>query len=221
MKKLLLTLAALPALAIAFEASAQSAYGYQPNSSYQQNYNQRDNGYRPEAGVGGGMRNRILQLEARLDAGIQSGAVDRREARSLRMQLRDLARAEQQYSYNGLTPQERQDLQGRFRAVRDQLRSADGGRYANDSAYGQGGPYEQAYEQPRDRGVLGTIVDNVLGGGGLRVGQRVSGNLGRVPYGYGDQYRDGPDVYYRSDGSRVYQIDARSNTVQRIYSMNR
>jgi hypothetical protein len=60
-----------------------------------------------------------------------------------------------------------------------------------------------------------------LGGGGLRVGQRVSGNLGAVPYEYRSQYRDGNGVYYRADNRSIYQIDARTDTVVRIYSLNR
>jgi hypothetical protein len=51
--------------------------------------------------------------------------------------------------------------------------------------------------------------------GGLQVGQRVPYNL----YGIPSQYRDGNGVYYRSDGRRIYQIDARNDTVIRIFAM--
>ena len=68
---------------------------------------------------------------------------------------------------------------------------------------------------------MGGIIDSIFGGGGLRVGQRASGNLYGVPYQYQDQFRDGNGYYFRSDGQRIYQIDARSNTVVRAYSMNR
>ena len=38
---------------------------------------------------------------------------------------------------------------------------------------------------------------------------------------YRNQYRDGNGVYYRSDGRAIYQIDARTDTVLRIYALNR
>ncbi|MET1111406.1 MAG: hypothetical protein ABWX67_07775, partial [Allosphingosinicella sp.] len=71
------------------------------------------------------------------------------------------------------------------------------------------------------RGIVGQVIDRVTGTGGLRVGQRVSADLGGVPYAYRSQYRDGDSVYYRSDGRNIYQIDARTQTVVRIYAMNR
>ncbi|HET9640513.1 MAG TPA: hypothetical protein VFP12_15040 [Allosphingosinicella sp.] len=80
---------------------------------------------------------------------------------------------------------------------------------------------EQDYRQSDERGVVGQIIDRVTGDGGLRVGQRASADLGGVPYAYRSQYRDGDSVYYRSDGRNIYQIDARTQTVVRIYAMNR
>jgi hypothetical protein len=68
--------------------------------------------------------------------------------------------------------------------------------------------------QPRTG--LGGLIDNVLGGGGLRVGQRATANLGGVPAEFRNQYRDGNGVYYRSDGRSIYQIDAQTQTVVRV-----
>ena len=57
---------------------------------------------------------------------------------------------------------------------------------------------------------------------GIQVGQRVSGSgLYSLPYEYRNQYRDTNNVYYRTDGRQIYQIDARTGTVARIYGMNR
>lgn len=78
-----------------------------------------------------------------------------------------------------------------------------------------------SYQQQPARGGLGGIIDSVIGGGGLRVGQRASGNLYGVPNEYRRQYPDGNGSYFRSDGRQIYQIDARSDTVVRIYPMNR
>jgi hypothetical protein len=60
-----------------------------------------------------------------------------------------------------------------------------------------------------------------LSTGMLRVGQRAGANLGGVPSQYRDRYRDGGGVYYRSDGRAIYQIDARTNAVVRIYAIGR
>ncbi|MGA9582169.1 MAG: hypothetical protein WBR13_09395 [Allosphingosinicella sp.] len=77
------------------------------------------------------------------------------------------------------------------------------------------------YRQNDGRGVVGQIMDRVTGNDGLRVGQRASSNLGGVPSAYRSRYRDGNGVYYRSDGRNIYQIDARTQTVARIYPMTR
>ena len=70
-------------------------------------------------------------------------------------------------------------------------------------------------------GGIGGIIDRVTGGGGLRIGQRVSGGLQALPYEYRNQYRDGDGVYHRTDGRNIYQIDARTDVVLKVYAMRR
>lgn len=246
MKKLLLSMAAVGALAAAAPAVAQTGY------------------YGTNVNSGVGISNQIAQLDARLQAGISAGLIDRSEARELRMDLRDLRRLERQYSYNGLTQAERQDLRQRIRSLRQDIRIADNGRYDRDNRYGnwndpywndgyatridrnndgwddrdydrdgridddgyigRGGPYEPAYDTVCEtRGGIGGVIDSVLGRENcysLRVGSRATGNLYSVPSQYRYRYRDGNGVYYRSDGRAIYQIDARTNTVLRIYDMD-
>lgn len=238
MKKLFLTVTALSALAAAAPAAAQSWSGQYPNQGYS---NQRypnqaypNQSYRNGANVDAavGIRNRIAELDTRYQAGVQQGLIDRTEARNLRQQIRDLRRLELQYSANGMSPRERTDLQQRIRTVRQNLRLADGrtGRdydrwanYDNEGYYGQGGPLEEASDYYCERrSGIGGVLDTVVGAQNcLRVGDRVSSNLGYVPSQYRNVYRDGNGVYYRSDGRAIYQIDARSNTVLRAYSINR
>jgi hypothetical protein len=225
MKKLLIAATALGALAVNAPAAAQ----YSNQGGY------------ANANAGGaiGVQNRIARLDARIQAGVQAGTIDRREERSLRQQLRDIDRLERQYSRNGLSQQERADLQQRVRYFRDQLAMADGrgiGQYGynnggyNDGYSGQGGPYD-AYCEDNNRGSsggLGGIIDSIFGGGsnnndcerGLRVGQRVSGSLYAVPSHLRYRYRDGGGVVYRSDGRNVYQIDVRTHTVLRVYDID-
>lgn len=71
------------------------------------------------------------------------------------------------------------------------------------------------------RGGIGGAVDGLLGRDTLRVGQRVTADarLGAVPAEHRDHYRDGSGAYYRSDGRAIYQIDARSHTVLRVFAM--
>lgn len=176
-----------------------------------------------------GIANRIARLDARIQAGVNAGAIDRTEARNLRRELRQISRLERQYSRGGYSQSERRDLQQRLRGFRDQLAAADGrgGQYGSRDGgyYGQGGPYEEI-ECGSNGGGIGGLFDSIFGGGdddcaGLRVGQRASGNLGVLPSQYRGQFRDGNGIVYRTDGSQIYQIDVRTNTVLRVYGMNR
>jgi hypothetical protein len=105
-------------------------------------------------------------------------------------------------------------------------------RFEDDRRYDRDGDryedrddrYEDRYEdREQRRGGLGGIVDGLLGRDTLRVGQRVSANarLGPVPYEYRSRFRDGGGVYYRSDGRSIFEIDARTDVVLRIYGMSR
>ena len=279
MNKILLSMAAVSALALGAPAMAQQG-GYDVRGDTRIDV-------------------RIGELQSRLQAGIQSGAITRQEAQPLRMQLRDLTRLERQFARDGLNRAERQELQGRVQQLRQQIRSAEmsgGGRWQDrDGRDGQGwnrdcppglekrnngcippgqegrdgrwedrrGGDDRRYDSPYDRnrdgyddrdtnrdnrvdsrdgdyrdrdyrdgdyrdgerrrgGILGDVIDRVTGnGGGLRVGQRVSGNLGALPYEYRNQYRDGNGAYYRTDGRNIYRIDARTDVVLQVYSMNR
>lgn len=301
MNRILLTMTAVGALAAAAPAMAQSGG---------ENLN-----------AGARIQTRIAQLESRIETGFDAGTITRAEYRTLRRQLMRLTRLERQFSRDGLTDVERNDLQTRIRALRHEIRTADGsldrddrlgswdddddryadridsnndgwddrdydrdgrwdddvsdGRYASridrnndgfddrdydrdgrwdddvrsdgryatrvdhnrdgwddrdsdrdgrwdeNEAYGVGGPYEEV--ECVSRGGIAGIFDKVLGSDdcpGLRVGQRATGNLGAVPYEYRSRYRDGSGVYYRSDGRAIYQIDARTHTVLRIYPIN-
>jgi hypothetical protein len=227
MHKLIFALSAGSAIALAAPAVAQTGYN-------QNGYNSTVN-----ANVSANLQGRIAELQTRLQAGVQSGAITRSEAIPLRQQVRTLTQLERQYSRNGLTQQERMDLQQRLRNVRQQFRLADGGgngRWADNDGYnnngnngwsnngysGQGGTYEEVTDcNSRGGGLIGGVLNNVLGGQNsncVSVGQRAPGNLSAVPYELRDQFRDANGIFYRTDGQRIYQIDARTNTVLRVYS---
>jgi hypothetical protein len=238
MKTLLVSLA-VSAAAIASPAAAQY-----PSDGYQN----RGNNDRDDDRAGANMAPRIEQMRVRIQAGVQSGAISRQEAVSLRANLRSLTQLERQYSRGGLTNQEQQELQRRLRALRQDVRRADGGangRYddwdrQNDRdddrdddrydgrGYGTDGRWndndrDDDDRQPPQRGGIGGLIDNVLGRNEatLQVGQRAPSDLYGVPYEYRDRYRDTNQSYYRSDGRQIYQIDARTQAVVRIHTMNR
>ena len=296
MKTIILALAATSALGLAAPAAAQTS-GY------------------------GNVSANVGQIQARLEAGIRSGAITRAEATPLRQQLRALTRLERQYASGGFSRAERSDLQRRAQALRQDIRMAaqshygrdddrrdgdrwdrdddrrDGrwerndrdGRWDRDCPPGlekkdngcmppgqvdrdgrwddrrddRGGAWidrnrdgyddrdlnrdrridarerrmaeergydrgyddrdyeDDRYEDRTRRGGLGGIVDDLLGRGELRVGQRASADLRVLPDEQRSHYRDGDGRYYRTDGRRIYEIDARTQTVVRIFPMTR
>ena len=198
MKTLFVLLGAATALAAAAPAAAQ--YGYYRPSQY---------------GLDTSFDARIGELKARLDAGVRAGTITRRESWQLRRELTALDRLEQRYSYGGFTRDERDDLQRRIMMLRRDLRIADNGAYDRYERYGYGDAYIG-----RDNGYYGRggPVDDWIG---LRVGERVTSDLGLLPFDYQSRFRDGAGVYYRQDGHMIYEIDARTNLVLRTYPMDR
>jgi D-mannonate dehydratase len=100
MKTLIVTLAAATALT-AGAAAAQPGYG-------------RDHWM--------SINERQAMLERRIERGVQRGDLTRREAIRLQRQMRDLARLEARYRYNGLSGWERADLDHRFDRLSAQVR---------------------------------------------------------------------------------------------------
>lgn len=229
MKTLLLGLA-ISAVVVTGPAAAQN-----PDSRYQDrsgSYGDDDRGGRGNIPAG------IEQLRERVQAGVQSGTISRQEAAPLWSGLRSLNQLERRYSRNGLSNEERQDLQTRLRSLRQDVRRADNGASGRYDAWDRdNGRYDDRdydrddrrdddrddrYREPQQRGGLGGVIDGVLGrsGASLKVGQRAPSDLYGVPYEYRDRYRDTDRSYYRSDGRQIYQIDARTQSVIRIHAMN-
>ncbi len=65
-------------------------------------------------------------LDARIDAGVRDGSLSRREATRLRAEFQQIARLETTYRRNGLSWQERQDLDRRFDRLSAQVRAERG-----------------------------------------------------------------------------------------------
>jgi hypothetical protein len=232
MNPILIGLASAATIALAVPAAAQ--YG----NNNQWNANRANT----SAGVNVDFSNRIDQLEERLEDGIDAGTIDRTEARSLRQQVRQLARLEAQYGRDGIDQQERRELQQRIRTVRQQLRVADNGndgryrdwdRWDREDGYAQnngndgrwnngpGSRYQEVSEVCSQRGTAVTaILRNIFGADNcLRVGERASTSLSALPSQYRNDFRDGSGFYYRYVDGNVVQVDSRTNVVARIYDV--
>lgn len=102
MKKFMLLIAGLGVAAAAVPASAAPAFqaGWQTINARQD------------------------RIEQRIDQGIRSGSLSRREATQIRNEYRSLVRMEARYraSRPGLTPQERRDLDRRYDALSAKVR---------------------------------------------------------------------------------------------------
>jgi len=216
MKRLLLTMTALATVAGAAPAVAQY-YAPRPDA---------------RALTGADFRDRIHRLELRLDADVRAGVLTGPEELTLRRQLVNLRRLERQYSIDGLSLRERDNLMTQIRAVRQNISYADNGRYDRDTRYswnddriygraygGMGGPME-AVDSCRDHNGLSGVVQDVLGRSCFQVGDRVTRNLFAVPYAYRNEYRDTADVYYRYDGNLIYAIDLDTNRVISSFAVN-
>src|SRR3712207_7403687 len=100
MKTLILSMAAVSALAVAAPAAAQ----YMDTNA--------------------GVTARINQLQTQIQGGVQNRTLTREEAQILREQLRQLRQLNSQYSANVFTAWERQDLQSRIQNLREHIRYA-------------------------------------------------------------------------------------------------
>lgn len=226
---------AVSAVAVTGPVAAQEPVGGYQNRGV--TYRDSDEGRRS-------MSARIEQLRDRIETGVQSGAINRQEAMPLRSGLRSLTQLERRYSRNGLNDQETRDLQMRLRTLSQDVRRADeggSGRYdewdrrygQDDDRYGDRDDRDygrddrrddgERYRQPEQRGGVGGVIDNVLdrNAATLEIGERAPSGLYGVPYDMRERYRDTDRFYYRSDGRQIYQIDARTQTVIRVYMMNR
>lgn len=92
------------------------------------------------------------------------------------------------------------------------------GAYANRSY--DNGQYSQYRQDDRDDAYDRDDRDDD-NGYALQVGERASGGLYAVPDAYRYRFRDSGNVYYRYGNGNVYQIDARTGVVLRIYPIGR
>jgi hypothetical protein len=154
------------------------------------------------------------QQQARFDAGVDSGAISRREAMPLRVQLRQFMQLERQYSRAGFTRWERNALQNRSRTLTMNIAAAErsgNSRFADDRR-GHDGKDDFALDGRSDH-----HGDRFAGD--LRVGQHFSDRQVALPMQYRDRYRDSDAAYYRYDDNRIYQIDRVSGVILAMFDI--
>jgi hypothetical protein len=198
MNRIYMSLAAVSALAVAAPLAAQPWQG--------------------DRSTGG-------QLQAQFDAGIQSGAITRREATPLRAQLSQFMRLERQYARAGFTRSERNILQTRSRTLAMNIAAAErsgNGRFdrgdrfgadvAADGRLGHDGKNHVALD-----GRIGQRGDRFAGD--VRVGQHFSDRQVALPMQYRERYRDSDAAYYRYDDDRIYQIDRTTGLILAMFDV--
>jgi hypothetical protein len=84
---------------------------------YERNDRQERNTWQP-------INQRQRQLDNRIDHGIRSGALNRNEAYRLRAEFNQIAALEARYRRNGLSIQERRDLDRRFDRLDSRLEAS-------------------------------------------------------------------------------------------------
>jgi len=182
MKRFYMSLAAVSALAVAAPLAAQSWSGDRSTSG---------------------------QLQARFDAGVQSGAISRIEARPLRTQLRQFMQLERQYSRAGFNAWERRALGERSRTLTLDIAAAERsgqGRFNRDDRFSAGFKADGSHRGDRFAG-------------DVRVGQHFSDRQVALPIQYRDRYRDSDAAYYRYDNDRVYQIDRNTGVILAMFDI--
>ena len=126
MKKILLSIAAASAIAVALPAVASA-------QSYDHDRGDRG-GWSQDRGDRGGWdqgRDRAARLDQRIDVGVRNGTLNRRGAVRLKSELRDTVRLEARFSRDGLSRGERAELDRRFDRISAQIdyrRTYDDGR---------------------------------------------------------------------------------------------
>jgi hypothetical protein len=217
MRNLMVVLAGATCLAAITPAVAQS--GSQPN-----------------------FQNRFGNLETRIQAGLQSGAITRTEAAPLREQLRQVQQLERRYAPGGFTPAERNRLQTRLQSLRQQIATAERNDYARPGT-SDDDPWPGDEDARRDRyddrdqdrsarrddrdGYDDRYPDGYDDQASdqapyeVRVGSRVPSHFGGIPRELRNEFPETMPYTYRFSDDRVYQVDRRTGVIVRIYEPDR
>jgi hypothetical protein len=157
-----------------------------------------------------------MQMQMRIDRGIDNGVVSVAEARTLRAELAQLRRLDDRYSRGGFTGRERIDLTRRGEALGRRVQSAlrTGGRYEEDERLTRDAASGAAWANRR-----GTLARDHRGPrfeGDFEIGQRAPAELIALPPEYRARYADDGEAYYRYNQGRVYRIERATDRIVRM-----
>lgn len=126
MKKIIASVLAVSALAVAAPAFAQQGYGDRDRDGVPNRYDNYNNNRDSYRGYGQwqSINARQANLDRRIDIGVRNGSLTRREAVRLRSEFRQISYLEQRYRRTGygLNAWERQDLDRRFDRLSARIR---------------------------------------------------------------------------------------------------
>ncbi|WP_426014618.1 hypothetical protein [Caulobacter sp. DWR2-3-1b2] len=149
MKKILLSIAAVSAVAAATVPAAAMAQSYRHDDRgdrYDDRRDRYDDRRGPEDRGGWNTgRDRVARLDQRIDIGIRNGSLTRNEAYRLKGELRQTARLEYRYRSDGLNGWERADLDRRFDRIGAQIRYERHDQ-DRDRDYGYGNGYGRGHD---------------------------------------------------------------------------
>lgn len=172
-------------------------------------------------GDGSNLQVRIDQLGARIQANVQSGRLTRQEADSLRAELRQLRQTERQFSADGLSPGERDELRRRTQQLQARIGSERGdGDYRDrnrDGRYDRDDRRDDRYQDRDGRDCPPGLAKKNNGClppgqvGRMREGDRYRDGYGsELPGQYRDAYRDTQRYFHRYADGSIYRIDRRT-----------
>ena len=124
MKRIIASVLAVSAIAVAAPAFAQSGYGDRDRDGVPNRYDSYNNN-RDYRGYGQwqSINSRQANLDRRIDMGVRNGSLTRAEAVRLRSEFRQIAYLESRYRRSGgLSAWERQDLDRRFDRLSSRIR---------------------------------------------------------------------------------------------------
>ena len=201
MKKHLIVAAAIAALAPAAPASAQVGDIIQQ-------------GIQGLLG-GSGISSRLARLESQIRISFQRGEISESQAARLQNELVRLSELERSYRIDGLTRQERFDLQQRLQMLERRIERA---RFDRDDRFDDNDRRFGRNDCPPGLAKKG---NGCLPPGQAKKRDRFDSQFEDRRQFEGDRFRDTDRFVYRQDGNRILQIDRRTGRVVRVINRRR
>ena len=177
---------------------------------------------------GGGISSRLARLESQIRISFQRGEISEREAARLQNELIGLSELERSYRINGLSRQERFDLQQRLQMLERRIERARFNRhdrFDDDDRFDRGDRRfdrgNRRFERSDCPPGLAKKNNGCLPPGQAKKRDRFNSQFDDRRAFERDRLRDTDRFIYRQDGNRILQIDRRTGQVVRIINGRR